>query len=146
MLKGLESFPSESRTLAPSLELDNIKLILPHGHRLFLGKANSSASLSIVETGADLGWPWVAWTSWLPLSTYAEQFRKQKRVCLQHSWCWIVQTNLEPLKNGIFNSPQGCKCEPPFFFFLFFSPSHWRIVEGGEISEMAKSVLSLCIM
>lgn len=55
MLKGLESFPSESRTLAPSLELGDIKLILPHGHRLFLGKANSSASLAIVETGADLG-------------------------------------------------------------------------------------------
>ena len=57
MLKGLESFPSESRTLAPSLEVGDIKLILPHGHRLFLGKANSSASLAIVEMGADLGWP-----------------------------------------------------------------------------------------
>lgn len=146
MLKGLESFPSESRTLAPSLELGDIKLILPHGHGLFLGKANSSVSLPIVGTGSDLGWPWVAWTSGLLLRSYAVQFRKQwgvlpaRVVVLEHP-----NTSSTSHERDFYITPE-MKEWKSLWLFLFCSPSLRRMGQGGEISEIAKLVLSRCII
>lgn len=53
MFKGWKSF-LKAGLLAPSCGLGDTQLIPQHGHRLFLGQANSCVSLPTVGTGADL--------------------------------------------------------------------------------------------